>query len=198
MSDATQTNLSTPEIDWDNYDTGGKMQAPPQAKDQSGKYITYFAKLPDTIPEEAFGNTQQGYLKVNLPPLFLVNSGPGVDGYEIRYQSLSAKKYTVTDRSTGAEKTLNASQLGNFLIAAETASMRPTDVDGYKAAVKAAGGHTVPVTLEWECYDKQTKSQVRNKYDEFEGAVGSKAPVITTADGRTLVARAKIKNFLTR
>lgn len=192
MSDATQTGLQVPEIDWSNYDTGGKLTAPPQAKSADGKYIVYYAQLPAAFPDEAFGSTQQGYLKVNLDPLTLINAGPGIDGYQIRFQSASAKKYTSRDG-----KEINASQLGNFLVASKV-GLQPTDLDGYKAAVRASAGGMVPITIEWEVYDKATTSQVRNKYDEFEGPIGQKVPVITTADNRTLVARAKVKNFVTR
>lgn len=192
MSDSTQTDLQVPSIDWANYDTGNKVSAPPQAKDAKGQYIVYYAQLPTEFPEDAFGQTQQGFLKVKIDPLTLVNNGQGIDGHKLRFQSLSAKQYTTRDG-----KTLNASQLGNFLMAAKTGA-QPSDVDGYKAAVRQTAGATIPITLEWELYDKQAGAQVKDRYDDFEGPTGSKSPVFTTPDGRTLVARAKVKNYITR
>lgn len=192
MSDTTQTTLQVPNIDWDNYDTGSKLTAPPQAKGSDGKYIVYYAQLPEQFTDEAFGSTQQGFLKVDLTPLVLVNGGPGIDGYTMKYnQSASAKPYEKNG------KTLAASQLGNFLRASGTDGFKPQDIEGYKQAVRAAAGKTIPVILEWDCYDKQTASEVAKKYDDFAGPTGSKSPVITTPDGRTLVARARVKGFVT-
>ena len=190
MSDAIQTDLELPDIDWEHYDTGGKVKAPPQVKGTDGKYKVFYVQAPADFPEEAFTKTQQGFFKVNLDPLVLVNNGEG-DGYTIRFESLSAKQYT--DRKTG--NPINASQLGNYLMAAKVPPPI-RDVDAYKAAIRATAGQAVPALLEWEVYDKQTQQTLRNKYDEFDGPAGAKSPVITTPDGRTLVARARVKSFI--
>lgn len=199
MSDAIQDNLAVPDIDWDHYDTGGKRTAPPQATGPDGKYLTYYVQVQPNFPPEGdpnekqtFDKTQQGFLKVTLDPLTFVNSG-AADGAQIRFQSLSAKQYT--ERKTG--KPIDASQLGNYLIAAKTRPQANT-VEAVKSAVRQTAGAIVPVFIEWEVYDKQTRQTVKAKYADFEGELGSKVPIVKTDDGRVLVARAKVKSFLTR
>lgn len=180
-------------MDWNNYDTGPKSSAPPQAKGADGRYIQYFAQLPNSIPEEAFKKTQAGNLMVTLDPVTLVNNGAGVDGYKVRFARASAKKYTNRDG-----KEIEASQMGNLLMATGAAkSLNPQTEDQYKAAVQASAGAIIPVFLEWSAYDNQAKVEVVSKYDQFEGAPGAKSPVVPAPDGqRKLVARAEIKSFL--
>lgn len=190
MSDPVQTDLAVPDIDWNNYSSGGTFKVPPQAKDASGNVIQYFVQAPPSFKEEDFGRTQAGFLKVKLDPLTFVNNGDGVDGYQIRFQTISAKQYSNRDG-----KAINASQLGNYLMAAQT-GLQPKTVDEYKSAINATAAKLLPVTIEWEVYDKTTQQTVRSKYDDFDGLPGSKSPVIKTDDGRTLVARAKVKNFV--
>jgi hypothetical protein len=192
MADAVQTDLALPDIDWDHYDTGGKMTAPPQAKDAAGQYIQYYVQAPQSFPEESFGNTQQGFLKVKLDTLVFQNNGAGIDGRQIRFQTISAKQYQ--DRQG---KPINASQLGNYLTAAGQKPIANT-VEDVKQAVRQTANALVPVTIEWEVYDNQTKQTVKAKYDDFDGPTGEKSPVVKTADNRVLVARAKVKNFVTR
>lgn len=191
MADPTQLNLGTSDfLDWDNYDSGSAATKLPQAKDETGSSIVYYAQLPTEEGME-FGYTQNGDQKVTLDPVTI--TAPIATGFQLRFQQASQKRFT--DRKTG--KTLNASQVGNLLRAAGVASVFKPQTDGeYQQALKAAAGKIVPVVIDWECYDKTTKQTVVAGYDNFEGPSGGKNPVVTTQDGRKLVARARIKAFV--
>lgn len=186
--DAVQTELQVPQIDWDTFDTGGAKKAPPQAKGSDGKYIQYYVQAPESFTDAVFGPTQLGYLKAEIGPLTFVNSG-AADGGKIMYQTVSSKPYEKNG------KPINANQFGTFLRAAGTATLLPNTVDGYKAATRAAANAIFPVIIEWELKDRETKEVVYKSYDAFPGNAGEKSPVVTV-NGRTLVAYARVKAFL--
>lgn len=194
-SDSVQLDLPT--VDWDNLDSaavgGGSFPPPPQATDAEGKAIVYFGQVESDFPEDAFGQSQAGALKAKIDTITLVNNGPGIDGQKLRFTSISSKLYQ--DRKTGEPR--NSSQMIRYFQSAGVTYLKPQTEAEYKAAVRATKGKLVAFTVDWECYDKQTKTSVVKGYDSFAGPAGAKDPVVQLPDGRKLIARAQVRNFVT-
>jgi hypothetical protein len=145
MADVAQVDLQ-PFVppDYDNYDDGAPTSsyAPPP----EGKYV---GKVP-LITDEAFGATNENYLKVTIDPIELIGSD-----YKVRFTSLSAKKY----------KNREASQITDFLRACGIAA-RPKSNEELKQAIKMASGRTFSFVLQWEAFNKNTQTRTQG-YDNF-------------------------------
>lgn len=139
IADITQLNLVEPEqINFDKYQDGGNSSFAPPPEGR------YFGKAP-TITDESFGATKEGYLKVTLDPIEIVND-PTHTGYKIRFTTLSVKKY----------KNREGSQVMDFLRSVGL-NVRPKTNEEYKAAMKQASGRTFQFALIWESYNKDTQ-----------------------------------------
>lgn len=137
-ADIAQTNLKAFDpIDFGTgYQDGGKPQLPAEGR--------YFGQAPQ-ITDASFSSTQEGYLKVTLDPITLVNN-PASNGYQVRFTNLSAKKYSNRE----------ASQVGDFLRACGL-PVQPKSNDELKQALKMASGKVFQFGLQWEVYNKATK-----------------------------------------
>ena len=141
-ADVAQTNLvELDPLNWDEYkdssDLGSKYAPPSEGK--------YFATAP-IITDSNFTATREGYLKCNLEPFKVLNPGKEGDGYEVKYQSLSAKKY----------KNREGSQMADFLRACGVAA-RPATNDQMRTALKMCSGRRFQFGLVWEAYNKITQ-----------------------------------------
>lgn len=101
MADLSQLNnlKSTEPLDLPVYRAAGSAKPFPKA----GRYT---ARVRESFPAEAFGESKAGYLTVDVAPTLL---GGDNDGYQIRFVTLSAK--TWIDKFTQAA----TSQIGRFL-----------------------------------------------------------------------------------
>lgn len=134
-------------IDFDNYsDGGGKNYAPPEP----GRY---YGQVP-LITDANFGSTNAGYLKFKLDPITIVNSPEG-NGYQIKFTSLSAKKYSNRE----------GSQIMDFLRACGVAA-RPSSNAELMALLKSTSGKIFQFELTWRGYDKATDTEF--KLDDFQ------------------------------
>jgi len=137
-------------LDFDNYEDGGsagptKSFAPPA----EGRYTGRLTSLPDdgtdvTGPNNAFGRTQEGYLKVVLDSIEIMD--PQANGYQVRFTRLSSKKYAKR----------NGSQVMDFLRACGI-DARPKSEAELRAILKTAVGRPFQFQLVWEAYNKDTQ-----------------------------------------
>lgn len=149
MADVAQTNLvAFDPINYDSYQDGGgsgKSFAPPPEGRYTGKAPIIKDDGSDTISENnSFGRTAEGYLKLNLDGVELLD-GPN-PGYKIRFQTISSKKM----------KNREASQVLDFLRACGVAA-RPTNEKELRQACKLASGRPFQFQLNWEAYNKDTQ-----------------------------------------
>lgn len=87
-------------------------------------------------------------MKLNLDPIKITNPNAAGDGYEVKYQSLSAKKY----------KNREGSQMADFLRACGVGA-RPTTNDQMRSALKMCSGRKFQFGLVWEVYNKTTQER---------------------------------------
>lgn len=147
MADVAQTNLvAFDPIDFDQYEDGGgkDFSTPPE-----GRYVGRAPIIKDDGTDvisdtNSFGRTAEGYLKLNLDGVTLVD-GPK-PGYAIRYQTISSKKY----------KARNGSQVLDFLRACGIAARPQSDAE-LRAACKMASNRTFSFQLVWEGFNKSTE-----------------------------------------
>lgn len=154
MADVGQFALLEPEaIDYENESTGGGGQnyAPPVEGRYTGKAPFFKDNGSGQItPDNHFGATQAGYLKVAVEPIEIV--GPTGQGYNIRFSSLSAKKYSNRE----------GNQIIDFLRACGNPA-RPKTNDEYKSAVKMCSGKLFDFALVWEAYNKDTQETTKGE-----------------------------------
>jgi hypothetical protein len=180
-ADVSQLNLREPDlINFDKYQDGGNSFTPPP----EGKYFGQVSPITD----EAFGATGEGYLKLTVPEITIVNAQTG-NGYKVKYTQLSSKKYAKRE----------GSQFLDFLRAAGIAA-RPTSNEELKSAAKMASGRVVQFQLIWEAYDKNTK-QSTSGYENFpvDPADASKrlTYVLDTIDeNKKWYANGKVRYFI--
>lgn len=141
MADVAQMNtVAFDPIDMDSYEEGGKsfVALPPEGK--------YWGQAP-IFTDESFQLTKENYRKVIIDPITIVNSDVG-NGYQIRFSSLSAKKYS----------NRNGSQVLDFLRACGISAPITSDAE-LQAYVKACSGKSFQFALVWEGYDKLDKDR---------------------------------------
>lgn len=178
-SDVAGLNLKEPDqMDWDNFNPGGKYQPPPDALDASGKAIIYNAQLPTTLgSKETLDATQDGYRSFRVGPLTLVKNGNGADGYQIRFYTVSVKKFN--DREGNP---INVSSAGK-LIRAAGVNAKPQRNAEYEAAIKACAGRIVPIVIDWEARNKDTGEEVKG-FENFpiDPATGRRKAILKAGD----------------
>lgn len=153
MADVVQDNLVPFDaIDFDNYSEGGggKSYAPPA----EGRY---FGKVP-MITDEMLVRTKAGYRSVKIDPIEVLATGDGTalpEPYNVRFTSLSAKKYSNRE----------GSQIMDFLRACGI-DARPRTEAELDAAIKTASGRTFQFQLIWEAYNKDSQENTQG-YENF-------------------------------
>jgi hypothetical protein len=130
-------------IDFDNYDDGGPKDYAPPAE---GKY---FAQAP-IITDESFSKTQEGYGKVEISPIKILD--PAANGYEVKFTRLSFKKYAKREGSPAID----------FLRACGIVA-RPKTNDELKQLLKSASGRKFQFGLQWEAYNKDSKESIKGQ-----------------------------------
>lgn len=199
-----QTALNTPEpMDWTNYHIGGKFRRPPNPFGPDGKYLTYYATVPQDIKVEVTKAGDRCYL---FDPLALVRSGPEADGYQLRFSRASVKKFV--NRRT--REPMEASMVGNYLRAAGV-KLKPQTIPEYDAAVNATRGHIIPLNIDWVGKDKETGIRVRGykNFPDDPERPGQKKAILSKGDafidedgaaqtftGEVLFANAELKYFV--
>lgn len=137
-------------LDFDNYDDGGSKNAGKSfAPPAEGRYTGRVPQILDDgsdVPSSTnnFGRTQEGYLKVELPVIDVLDSA--ANGYQVKYTRLSTKKYA----------NRNGSQALDFLRACGI-DARPTNEKELRAAIVSAAGRPFQFQLVWEAYNKDTQ-----------------------------------------
>lgn len=180
-NDMAQTNLQEPaKVDWDNYNSGSKYQAPPPALGPDGKAITYYGVAAEVKEDQP----DKGFLQFILDPIKIVRSGSH-DGYAIRFTRASVRPFTKKNKETGEEEAVkgNPNKLANFLRAVGLQVKPQTNAD-YRASVKAAAGRTFPFTVDWEAYNKDTGERVRGylSFPEDPERPGQRKSILKAGD----------------
>lgn len=184
--DTAGINLKEPDqIDWANYNPGGKYQAPPPAVGVDGKPAVYYGTAPQfkTGPDGRLLNeevTDEGLLQVIIDPIKITKSG-SADGYEIRFTRASVRQFTGKDG-----KPKNASMLGNYLRAAGVTA-KPQKNQEYRSAVVMTSGKIFPFTVDWFAKNKETGEVVRG-YNNFpvDPATGQRKAILKAGDTYTV------------
>ncbi len=102
----------------------------------------------DTISStNSFGRTAEGYLKVELPEIEILDQA--ANGYKVKYTRLSSKKYS----------NRNGSQVMDFLRACGM-DVRPKTEAELRAALKLTAGRPFQFQLVWEAYNKDTQETI--------------------------------------
>lgn len=164
-------------------------QAPkPAAFPKSGRYTV---RVPEAITAENFGKTQAGNLKATISATLV---GGESDGYEIRYNDLSAKVYT--DPRTQQE----TSQLGQYLQAFGITEELTGDPQQAANLVAATAGKTAEVWIDWIAEHRPTQFKLRGmKNFPSDGNGGFQSYVVhpdenvKDAEGNPLRLRARLE-----
>ena len=199
MADTSQTNLREPDqMDWDNYQAGGKYTEPPPAKDSAGNSLTYTGQIMD-IQLDA---NDEGYRTFILNPVKLVKNGPGADGLELRYYA-SVRQFKGKDGQPVA-----ASPAGNVLRAAGVVAKPQTNAQ-YDAVFKnQVKGRVIPFTIDWVAKNRDTGEEVVG-FDNFpvDPTTGRRKAILRAGDvlpngdvvkSEVLFANARIKYIQTK
>lgn len=197
QNDLAGLNLNEPEnVNWEQYNPQSSFQAPPPALGPDGKPIVYYGQAPK---EFTFGATKEnaqgeggGLLEALIDPITIVKSG-SADGYQIRFTRASVRKFTKNG------KTVEASQLGNYLKAAGSVA-KPQKNAEYVAAVKQTAGKVFPFTLDWSAYNKDTGERVDGylNFPEDPQRPGQRKAILkqgdtyTDRDGQTQVVKSEV------
>jgi len=170
-ADVAQMNLNPFDIlDFDAYEDGGASTGKSYAPPAEGRYTGRVPQLKDdgtdTISDaNSFGRTAEGYLKVRLDPIEVLDSS--ANGYQIRFTNLSSKKYAKR----------NGSQVYDFLRACGI-DARPRNEAELRAALKAASGRPFQFQLVWEAYNKDTQETTSGSDNFPKDANGQPQPWI--------------------
>lgn len=155
MAETNEQNATM--VDWDTYDLGAAAK-PKKAFPPKGNYMlripTLKTSLASDTPDSIFKSGDQGQLKAEVGPLFIV--GGDYDGTEIRFATISNKRYS----------NRNASQMGDYLLAANS-PFRPQTEEQWKQAVLATSGGLVEAHCDWEAYDKIDKKTKAEGMENF-------------------------------
>jgi hypothetical protein len=177
-------------IDFDNYDDGskkaGKSYAPPPEGRYTGRVLTIPDDGSDVISStNAFGRTQEGYLKVDLPTIDVLDQS--ANGYVVKYTRLSSKKYAKR----------NGSQVLDFLRACNI-DARPTNENELRAAVRMAAGRPFQFQLVWEAYNKNTEESTSGAENFPKDATGAPQPWIKDEfeENKRWFANGKVRYFV--
>lgn len=154
MSDTAQTRLREPDpVNWDQYASGSKYQAPPDVLGPDGKFIQFYVKVKPKFDESKdFSATQEGFRSYQVGPLTVTKSG-SADGYDIKFKYVNVKK---RERNG---KVVDSSSAGDFIRAAGITA-KPQKNAEYDAAVRQTVGRVLPCTLDWEARNKDNEEEI--------------------------------------
>lgn len=179
---------------FDDYDVGKTWTPPPQAKalNEKGKLqgIVYEAVVPGA-EGITFRPDKNGFLMA-------VIDGFTIDEHVLNAEYLSSAPFPKKAKDGTVMGTRNASSLGNYLRAMGLGDARPASPEEYETLVLATAGQTVRVVLDWEGYDRETRTTIATKWEQFPDDPDDpalKQPFIEV-DGRRVWARARIKRFV--
>lgn len=168
--DVSGMNLKEPEqVDWDNFPTGGSYQTPPQAVGADGQEIVYFGQLPTTIVQ---GETPDQLREYLLDPIKLVKSGPGADGYIVRFTRANLKTWK------------NGINRVSTLLKAAGVQAKPQKTAEYDAAMNLVKGKVVPITIDWFGKNKETGETIRSysNFPDNPAQPGTKKAIVKAGD----------------
>lgn len=199
MSTNATTQLREPDqIDWEKHNSQSTYVPPPPAKDASGNYIIYQAKLPANMREKTrYGVTDEGLRSYELGPLTLTL--PNGKATEIRFYTVNVRQFK--NRKTG--EPINMSSASKVLKAAGVAQ-KPNSNKDYDLAFASIGGRNIPITIEWKARNKDT-GEVIDGYDNFPDdperpgqklavvKAGTTLPDGTVTQAEVLFANAKVR-----
>lgn len=172
-NDVAQQNLKEPEqVDWDNYNSGSKYQAPPPALGADGKPITYYGK----VVEAAESQADNEYLNFQID-LKIVNSG-SADGIKIRTWA-SAKPF----EKNGEPVKGNPNKLANYLRSCGLQAKPQTNAE-YRASVKSVASKVFPFTIDWEAKNGETGEKVKGflNFPEDPDRPGQRKSILRKGD----------------
>lgn len=140
--------MSEQTVSWEGYDIGTSKPKPfpPEGN--------YYLQLPAVITDEIFGTGGEGQLNAKFDPLTI--RGGDYDGFEVRFTTVSTKRYS----------NRNACSMGDLILAARS-PYRPVNDEQWKQAIHALAGQFVEANLTWEAYDKQTQQTLAKGMDNF-------------------------------
>lgn len=199
MEQMMTENLKEPSpIDWENHNPQSRYTPPPPAKDASGAYIPYSAKLPANMRDpKRLGVTDEGLRSFELGPL-TIDIGGGKKA-EIRFYTVNVRKFK--NSKTGEE--MNVSSASKALRSAGFAG-KPNSNRDYDAAFASIGGKNLTVTIEWRAKNRDTGEEI-DGYDNFPDdpqRPGFKNPVVrrgeTLPDGRVVESEILFANARVR
>lgn len=174
-NDIAQTGLKeAPQVDWDNYNSGGsKYVAPPIPLGADGRSITFYGVA---SPKE--DKPDQDYLNFLLDPIKIVRSG-AADGYLVRFTRASLRPFM----KNGEPMRGNPNMLANFLRACGVQN-KPQRNDEYRLAVKNCSGRPFPFTADWEAYNKDTDETIKGytNFPEDPDHPGQRKAIIRAGD----------------
>tara|TARA_R110000868_G_scaffold408098_1_gene690276 strand:- start:308 stop:913 length:606 start_codon:yes stop_codon:yes gene_type:complete len=178
-------------LDFDNYEDGGsagpaKSFAPPA----EGRYTGRISALPDdgtdvSSSTNAFGRTQEGYLKLTLDTIEVLD--PAANSYSVRFTRLSSKKYAKR----------NGSQVLDFLRACGIDARPKSEVE-LRAILKTAVGRPFQFQLVWEAYNKDTQESTSGSENFPKTATGEPQAWIRDEfdDKKRWFANGKVRYFV--
>lgn len=127
------TNLkSTEPLDLPMYQTARASKPFPKA----GRYM---ARVRESFPPEAFGESKAGYLTVDVAPTI---TGGDYDGYRIPYTNLSAKTWTNKDG-------VIESQIGRFLKACGVNETVDGEPQKQADALESTANLLITIDVDW-------------------------------------------------
>lgn len=175
MVDIAQFDLVEPDpIEWDQYQEAGEY-APPPPKGE------YMGQAP---PSWEFGAGKERQLLAK--GTVTIKNGPA-DGYEVRYVTISNKKY----------KNRNASQMADYLRACGIAS-RPGSNQEFADLMASTCNRVFKFSLDWDAYCKDCGWSYTNGMAGFPVLPsGEHQPSIECPHcGQSIRARAKIDRYV--
>jgi hypothetical protein len=141
----------------------------------------YTLQVPtDLTPEFAFGATKAGNLSVTVDPVIV---GPTNEGFQIRYQKLSAKTFPETvGRGSANEQQRMTSQIARFLAACGDYRSLTGDPAQAGQAVIEQAGKTFDALVDWRAYNKRTGEAVSGMENFPKNSYGEPTPWIEDAE----------------
>lgn len=122
----------------------------------------YYLRLPDSIPDEAFGPTRDGKgLQITLDPLAIVSGpldapNPDAEGQTMRFVRVNTKKITGTNESSAGGVLRNFGMTVEEVSALHRIADKNEFVAAWRNAFQSLSGQTTPnpVYCDWDGRDK--------------------------------------------
>lgn len=186
-------------MDWDKFNPSSKWTPPPPALGPDGKPIFYTVQLPtDLSKPERFGATDEGYRRYDVGPLKFVKNGGMIDGTEIRFYSVSVKKF----RNRKTNEPMEVSSAGKLIRSAGIVA-KPQRNEEYDQAIRQASGRVITITIDWKAKNKDTGETVEG-YVNFpiDPKTGLRKAILEQGDvlpdGRQIVSERLFANAVVR